>query len=107
MQSRTDEELRIFLTSQTSQIPPSYSALHIDGERAYDRARRGEDLEIAPRDITVENVTILEYAPPLFRISLMISHGGYIRSFAPVIGDFFGVDGGYITALRRTILHLE
>jgi tRNA pseudouridine(55) synthase len=107
MKSRTAGELQIFLASQKSQIPPSYSALHIDGERAYDRVRRGEEIQIKPRDISVEDVIILDYAPPLFRISLRISHGGYIRSFAPVIGWFFGVDGGYITDLRRTILHLE
>ena len=50
---------------------------------------------------------IVEFAPPIFTIELRISSGGYIRSFAPLIGEFFGVSGGYVTALRRTAIHTE
>lgn len=102
---RTSEELRDFLLTQTEQIPPKYSALHIDGKRAYELARESIDFEIQPRQIEVKNVEILKFAPPIFTISLRISSGGYIRSFAPIIGEFFGVSGWYVTELRRTIIH--
>lgn len=106
-QTRTPDELRNFLLSQTEQIPPKYSALHIDGKRAYELAREAVDFEIQPRPIQVKEVAVLDFAPPIFTISLRISSGGYIRSFAPVIGDFFGSPGGYITELRRTDIHMQ
>jgi tRNA pseudouridine55 synthase len=104
---KSRSELHDFLMSQTQQIPPRYSALHIWGERAYDLARKWEDFEIQSRQISVSHVEIVEFAPPLFAVELRISSGGYIRSFAPLIGEFFGVSGGYVTALRRTAIHTE
>lgn len=104
---RTSVELRDFLLSQTEQIPPRYSALHIWGERAYDLARKWEVFDIQARPIQVSDVKIISFAPPLFTIELRISSGGYIRSFAPLIGEFYGVPGWYITSLRRTAIHTE
>lgn len=104
---KTPEELRDFLLSQTEQVPPRYSALHIDGKRAYELAREEVDFEIRPRPIQVKEVEIIRFSPPIFTISLRISSGGYIRSFAPIIGNFFGSDGGYITELRRTAIHTQ
>jgi tRNA U55 pseudouridine synthase TruB len=52
-------------------------------------------------------VEIVEFSPPLFTIELRISSGWYIRSFAPLIGEFFGVSGGYVTVLRRLAIHTE
>lgn len=103
MRARTQEELIGYLLSQTEQVPPRYSALHIDGERAYDLARDGVDFEIEPRPIHVQDVEILEFSPPTtITIALTITSGGYIRSFAPVIWEFFWLTGsGYVTALRR------
>ncbi len=106
--SRTPEELRDFLTAQKRQIPPKYSALHVDGKRAYDLARSGEIFELQERSIRVSDTEIHQYSPPDFiDISLTISSGGYIRSFAPLIGHFFGGDGGYISTLRRTHMFLN
>lgn len=102
---KTPAELEEFLLQQTTQVPPQYSALHIWGERAYDLARKWEVFDIQPRQIQVQHVEILDFSPPLFTIELRISSGWYIRSFAPVIGEFFGVSGGYVTALRRTMIH--
>jgi tRNA pseudouridine55 synthase len=104
---RTSSELRELLMSQTEQIPPRYSALHIWGERAYDLARKWEVFDIQARPIRVSDVKIISFAPPLFSIELRISSGGYIRSFAPLIAGFFGVSGGYVSALRRTMIHTE
>jgi tRNA pseudouridine55 synthase len=78
-----------YIQSQTEQIPPSYSALHIDGKRAYEIARQGEQITLPSRQISVKNIIIHTFAPPVFEIELTISSGGYIRSFAPVIGRFF------------------
>jgi tRNA pseudouridine55 synthase len=75
--------------AQKEQIPPKYSALHIDGKRAYELAREDRDFEIPSRAIEVKEIQILHFAPPIFTICLRISSGGYIRSFAPIIGNFF------------------
>lgn len=99
-------ELLHFLESQTEQIPPKYSALKIAGVPAYKRARRGEDIEFKARPIRITHVEIVRFSPPEFEIRLRISSGGYIRSLAWEIGKFFGLSGGYITALRREAIHV-
>lgn len=106
MQYRTPWELEDFLLSQVSQIPPKYSALHIGGVRAYELAREGKEVVIPSRIIQVWSVEILECSPPHFRIRMRISSGGYVRSFAPIIWEFFGVSWGYISSLRRECIHL-
>lgn len=73
MLPRTEEELTEFILSQKTQIPPKYSALHIDGKRAYLLARDGEDFVLPERDIKVSNVEIIEFLPPYFRIRIRIS----------------------------------
>lgn len=100
-QNRSSEELREFLLAQKEQIPPKYSALHIDGKRAYELARENIEFDIKPRSIEVYSVEILMFTPPIFTIQLCISSGWYVRSFAPIIGEFFWVPGWYITSLRR------
>lgn len=103
----TESELRDFILSQTSQIPPKYSALHIDGKRAYDLARAWEEFEIQERKISVKNVEILGFAPPVFDIEFTLSSGGYVRSFAPLIWQFFWTPGGYVTKLHREAMYLS
>ena len=105
---RSAEELVIFLASQTKQVPPKYSALHIGGERAYKLIQSGQEFELDERNIEVKDVEIHEYLPPeKVEISLTISSGWYIRSLAPIIGIFFWIPGGYITQLRRTDIYLN
>ncbi len=94
------------LESLTEQVPPKHSALHINGARAYELARKWKDFDIPTRKIHVKDVKILDQKEFEITIQLRISSGGYIRSLAPEIGTFFGVNGGYITQLQRTILHL-
>lgn len=99
---RTTRELISYLVSLEEQTPPKYSALHIDGRRAYDLAREGKEFDLKPRKIHIEDVEIHTYIPKKsITISLTISSGGYIRSLAPLIWGFFGLDGGYISSLRR------
>jgi tRNA pseudouridine55 synthase len=99
---RTEAEIRSFLLSQTSQIPPRYSALKIDGERSYNLARKGKEFEIWAREITVHEAQVIHQDYRKIQIRIVISSGWYIRSFAPLIGSFFWVEGWYISSLRRT-----
>lgn len=89
------------IAAVTEQIPPKFSAIHIGGQRAYDLARKWRDFTIPKRKITVSDVEIFSIKNCEISLRLTISSGGYIRSFAPLIGEWCGVDGGYISALRR------
>lgn len=97
----TPTELRDFLQSLTHQVPPIYSALRIWGKRAYEYARSGIEIEMRERPIQISDCLIHRFDPPFFDIELTISSGGYIRSLARTIGEFFGTNGGYIQSLRR------
>lgn len=102
MISHTTAELQEFLEHQTTQIPPKYSAIHIDGKRAYDLIRKWREFDIPERPISLSDIEIVDMSLPRVTIRLTISAWGYIRSFAPIIAGFFGVaDGGCITALHR------
>lgn len=102
MIDHNEDDIIEFLKNQTSQLPPKYSAIHIWGKRAYDLARKGVDFEIERRKIEVTDIEIVEKNLPKITIRLTLSAGGYVRSFAPVIADFFGVpDGWCITSLHR------
>ena len=82
------------------QVPPDFSAVHVDGKRAYKLARKGRDLDIPPKKITVYSFEILSYDAPdlVFRVSC--SGGTYIRAMARDIAAMCGTVG-YLTALRR------
>ena len=102
MKNHTSKEVTDFLLSQTTQIPPKYSAIHIDGKRAYDLIRKWKEFDIPERPIYVSRVQIVDISLPKITIRLTISAGGYVRSFAPIIADFFGIPGGgCITSLHR------
>ncbi len=83
-----------------SQVPPAHSAVQIDGMRAYDLARKGEKVELKPRQVEVFSVEILEYAYPLLRLRVHCAAGTYIRSIAHDLGQELGC-GGYVKELRR------
>lgn len=82
-------------TGTIQQQPPAYSAIHVAGQRAYQLARRGEVVELPKRTVTIHQLEILEFEPPLVTLRVHCSHGTYIRSLAHDLG-------GYVTALRRT-----
>ena len=83
------------------QVPPKYSAVKIDGERAYALARAGEDVEIAARPLYVENLTLLE-RPDADHVVLEMEcgKGGYVRSIARDLGEALGCLG-HVVSLRR------
>jgi tRNA pseudouridine55 synthase len=85
---------------EVTQIPPIYSALHCQGERAYRRARRGETVDLAPRTVTVYTLSVDEVAMPEFTMTVKCSQGTYIRTLAKDLGDALGC-GAHLTALRR------
>ncbi len=102
MKHHSDIELKEFLENQTTQLPPKYSAIHIEGKRAYDLIRKWKEFDIPQRPISVTDIEIIEQNHTKITIKLTISAGGYIRSFAPIIAEFFGVPGGgCITYLHR------
>ena len=83
------------------QTPPRFSAIKINGQRAYKLARKGEDFEIPSRKVTIYNLEILEYDYPKLTIRCEVSSGTYIRTLAEDIGKALNT-GAYLTALRRT-----
>lgn len=85
------------------QRPPVVSAVHVDGERAHVRARRGEALELPPRPVTIDALELLSWDPVAGQLELRIdcSAGTYIRSLARDLGEALGC-GGALASLRRT-----
>lgn len=88
-------------TGEVTQRPPIYSALKINGQRAYNLARAGKDVEIPERTITIHSLEIVDYTYPELKIRAHVSSGTYIRSLAEDIGKELGT-GAYCTQLRRT-----
>lgn len=86
---------------EISQTVPKFSAVKINGERAYRLARAGKDFETPTRKVTIYEIEILEYNYPVLKIRAKVSSGTYIRTLAEDIGAKLGV-GAYLTALRRT-----
>ena len=86
---------------ETEQTVPSFSAVKINGERAYKLARAGKEVEMPRRKIRVDEIEILNYKWPELIIRCQVSSGTYIRALAEDIGKELGT-GAYLTALRRT-----
>lgn len=84
-----------------TQTPPAYSAVQVDGRRAYDMARRGEEVELKPRTITIHTLNIIKWESPDLTIDIMCSSGTYIRSIAHDLGQALAC-GGHIVGLTRT-----
>lgn len=83
------------------QTPPAFSAIKVNGQRAYDLAREGKPVELAARPIEVHSITIDAYAWPLLTLTINCGKGTYIRSLARDLGIALQT-GGILTSLRRT-----
>jgi tRNA pseudouridine55 synthase len=90
-------------TGEISQRPPIFSAIKINGRRAYKLARDGQEVEIPLRNVTVYSLDLIEYDYPNVKIRTHVSSGTYIRSLAVDIGEALGT-GAYCTQLRRTAI---
>lgn len=88
-------------TGEIMQNVPKFSAVKINGERAYKLARAGKEFETPRRKVTIYNIEILDYNYPLLKIRTRVSSGTYIRTLAEDIGESLGT-GAYLTTLRRT-----
>lgn len=86
---------------EIEQVPPPYSAVKVNGKKAYEMAREGEEVELAPRIINVYNLELLEWAPPEAVIDVYCSSGTYVRSLANDLGKVLGC-GAHLVGLRRT-----
>ena len=83
------------------QTPPAFSAIKVNGQRAYKLARAGKEVEIPSRIIEIYSLDILSYEAPELKIRTHVSSGTYIRTLAEDIGKALGC-GAYCSALRRT-----
>jgi len=97
---RIDAVLDTFRGSIEQQVP-LYSAVHVDGQRLHEKARRGEHVEAPSRTVTISSLTVVEYNSPDLTIDVTCSKGTYIRSLAHDIGQALGC-GAYLHDLRRT-----
>ena len=86
---------------EIQQIPPAFSACKIDGNRAYDLARRGEEVNLKPKLLVIDEIELLKYDMPEIVIRVVCSKGTYIRALARDIGVALN-SGAHLTALRRT-----
>ncbi len=89
------------LTGEIMQTPPIYSAMKIGGQRAYKLARKGKEVKLDSRPVTVYHWCDVEYLYPFIRATVKVSSGTYIRSLARDIGGQLGT-GAHLSALRRT-----
>ena len=89
------------LTGEIEQMPPAFSAKKIDGVRAYELARKGEEVKLQPKRVTVYEFTILEVAGSTARFRVRSSAGTYMRSLAHDLGQAIGVPA-HLKELRRT-----
>lgn len=87
-------------TGPIQQVPPVYSAVKIDGQRAYKLARAGKEVKIEPRQVTINRLELVDYRYPEVKLIADVSSGTYIRSLVEDIGNTLGT-GGYTSALRR------
>ncbi len=94
-------ELLTHYVGDIEQKPPAYSAIKVQGQHSYDRARRGEEVDLAPRIIHVHSLELLEWAVPEVVVDVHCSSGTYVRSLAHDIGEELGV-GAHLVGLRRT-----
>ena len=95
------EKVLATFVGEIEQTPPPYSAVKVQGRKAYEMARQGEEVELAPRKITVHHLEVLEWAPPEVVIDVHCSSGTYVRSLANDLGATLGC-GAYLVGLRRT-----
>jgi tRNA pseudouridine55 synthase len=100
IESAIREALRPFI-GEIEQVPPAYSAARISGQRAYNLARRGDEVVLAPRRVRIDRIDVVSYSWPQLELDVHCGKGTYIRSIARDLGLALGV-GGYVETLRRT-----
>lgn len=100
----TEESVRTVLAGfvgRSTQIPPMWSAVKVDGQRLYTLARKGKVVERAPRDIEISGIVPTAFRIPVVRFTMICSKGTYVRSLVNDAGERLGC-GAYLSALVRT-----
>lgn len=87
-------------TGRIAQVPPAASAIHVGGERAYRKMRQGRSVELAAREVHIEECAVLAYTHPDLSLRVRCGSGTYIRSLAHDLGQALRC-GGYLSSLRR------
>ena len=95
-----EETLKTFI-GEIQQIPPAFSACMVNGKRAYDLARKGEEVELKPKLLVIDEIELLECNLPEIKIRVVCSKGTYIRALARDIGEALK-SGAHLTGLIRT-----
>jgi tRNA pseudouridine55 synthase len=88
-------------TGPQMQTPPAFSAIKVNGKRAYELARKGQAPKLEARPVEIYDISLEDYAYPLVRFTARVSSGTYVRSLVEDLGKELGV-GAYMSALRRT-----
>lgn len=96
----TEATLTRFL-GRIEQVPPAFSAVKVDGKRAYKMARQGKTPELKPKVLHIDELELLEFDQQQIKVRVVCSKGTYIRALARDIGTALG-SGAHLTALRRT-----
>lgn len=86
---------------EIKQIPPTFSAVKVNGKRAYEYARKGDEVEIKAKTLVIDEIELLEYDMPTIKVRVVCSKGTYIRALARDIGQALN-SGAHLTALERT-----
>ena len=86
---------------EIEQVPPVFSAVKVKGKRAFEYARKGEDLKLQPKIIVIKEIKLIDFNPPFVTLKVTCGKGTYIRALARDIGKDLGC-GAYLTSLRRT-----
>ncbi|NMA75017.1 MAG: tRNA pseudouridine(55) synthase TruB [Bacteroidales bacterium] len=101
----TEDWVKKVISSQfvgeIKQTPPAFSACKVDGTRAYHLARKGEEVQLKPRTLVIDEIELLDYQLPIIKIRVVCSKGTYIRALARDIGKALN-SGAHLIALERT-----
>ncbi|MDU1891927.1 MAG: tRNA pseudouridine(55) synthase TruB [Dysgonomonas sp.] len=95
-----EEKIKEFV-GEIWQVPPTYSACKVEGKRAYEFAREGQEVELKPKLLAIDEIELLECNLPSIEVRVVCSKGTYIRALARDIGLSLG-SGGHLTTLQRT-----
>ena len=95
-----EETLKKFIGS-IEQVPPAFSACMVDGKRAYDLARKGQEVQLKAKTLVIDEIELLECDLPVIKIRVVCSKGTYIRALARDIGEALN-SGAHLTGLIRT-----
>lgn len=99
-QEELEASLKAFV-GHIQQVPPAFSAMKINGQRAYKLARAGKEIKLEPRPVVIHSIELTDYTYPEVKFTAHVSSGTYIRSLVVDIGEKLGT-GAYMSDLRRT-----